>query len=113
MERVRWTDDRIDGQMAVIDARFERAFEEIRAMREEMRADFVAVRNEIAGVDAGVRSDIAGVRSDIAGLRGQNAGLRGDLAAFQRQMTHILAGFAIALLGVIATGVAAAVTAAV
>jgi hypothetical protein len=39
------------------------------------------------------------------------AALRSDLSAVQRQVTHILAGFAIALLGVIAAGMAAANTA--
>jgi hypothetical protein len=87
MERVGWTDERLDERMAVIDERFERAFEEMGAMREEMRAGFVSLRGEIAEV-------------------------RGDLSAFQRQVTHILAGFAIALLGVVAAGVAAAITAA-
>jgi hypothetical protein len=38
------------------------------------------------------------------------AALRSDLAALQRQVTHILAGFAIALLGVVAAGLAAAIT---
>jgi hypothetical protein len=63
----------------VVDERLERAFEEMRAMREEMHAGFAA--------------------------------LRSDLSAVQRQVTHILAGFAIALLGVIAAGMAAANTA--
>jgi hypothetical protein len=35
-------------------------------------------------------------------------GLRGDLSAFQRQVTHILAGFAITLLGVVAAAIVAA-----
>ena len=108
MERARWTDDRLDGQMAVIDARFEHAFEELRAMREEMRAEFAAVRGEIGGL----RDEFAGLRGEFAGLRGDVADVRGDLSAFQRQVTHILAGFAIALLGVMAAGVAAAITAA-
>ena len=85
MERARWTDERLDERMALIDERFERAFEEMRAMREEMRAGFVGLRGEIAHV-------------------------RSDLSAWQRQITHILAGFAIALLGIVAAGIAAAVT---
>ena len=101
MERARWTDDRLDGQMAVIDARFEHAFEDTRAMREEMRAEFAALRGEIAAL-----------RGEIAGLRGDVVEVRWNLAAFQRQVTHILAGFAIALLGVVAAGAAAAITAA-
>ena len=78
MERAKWTDERLDERMAVIDERFERGLEEMRAMRQEMHAGFMA--------------------------------LRGDLSAFQRQVTNILAGFAIALLGVLTA--AAAITAA-
>ena len=78
MERAGWTDERLDERMAVIDERFERGFEEMRAMREEMHAGFAA--------------------------------LRSDLSALQRQITHILAGLAIALLGVIAAGMATAIT---
>ncbi len=85
MEGARWTDERLDERMALIDERFERGFEEMRAMREEMRAGFAGVRGEIAQV-------------------------RGDLAALQRQITHILAGFAITLLGVVAAGIAAAIS---
>jgi hypothetical protein len=66
--------------MALIAERFERGIEEMRAMREEMRAGFAA--------------------------------LRVDLSAFQRQVKQILAGFAITLLGVVAAGVAATLTAA-
>jgi len=94
MERAGWTDERLDGQMAVIDARFDHAFEEMRATRDEMRVGF-----------AGLRGEIAGLRSDVAEVRG-------SLSAFQRQVTHILAGFAITLLGVVAAGVAAAISAA-
>jgi ATP/maltotriose-dependent transcriptional regulator MalT len=87
MERARWTDELLDERMVVIDERFERGFEEMRAMREDMHAGFAALRGEMAHV-------------------------RGDLSAFQRQVTQILAGFAITLLGVVAAGVAAAITAA-
>jgi hypothetical protein len=69
--------------MILIDEKFDRGIEEMRAMREEMHAGFAALRGEIADV-------------------------RGDLSAFQRQVTHILAGFAIGLLGVVAAGIVAA-----
>lgn len=81
MERAKWTDPLLDERFSVIDERFERGFGEMREMREEMRAGFV-------------------------GLRGEIAEIRGDLSAFQRQVTHIVAGFAIALLGVVAAAVA-------
>jgi hypothetical protein len=60
----------------VIDERFERGFEEMRAMRAEMHAGF--------------------------------AGVRADISALQRQLTHIFAGFAITLLGVLAAGIGGA-----
>jgi hypothetical protein len=77
--------------MAVIDERFEHAFGEMRAAREEMRVGF-----------AGLRGEIAGLRGDVAAIRGDVAEVRGGLSAFQRQVTHILAGFALGLLGVLA-----------
>jgi hypothetical protein len=73
----------------VVDARFEDAFEEMRAAREEMRVGF------------------ASLRGDVAALRGDLAEVRGSLSAFQRQVTHILAAFAIGLLGVLAALIAA------
>ena len=91
MERARWTDDRLDGQMAAIDARFEHAFEEMRAARKEMRVGF------------------ASLRTDVAALRADLAEVRGSLSAFQRQVTHILAAFAFGLLGVLAALISATV----
>jgi hypothetical protein len=94
MERARWTDERLDVRMAVIDERFERGFEEMRAMHEEMHAGFVALRGEIVE------------------MRGDISEVRGSLLALQQTVTQIVAGFAIALLGVVAAGVTAAITAA-
>jgi hypothetical protein len=52
------------------------------------------------------------MHAGFVALRAEIAGVRDDLSAFQRQVTHILAGFAIGLLGVVAAGAAAAITAA-
>jgi hypothetical protein len=89
MERARWTDERLDERMVLIDEKFDRGIEEMRATREEMRVGFAALRGEVAG------------------LRGEVGDLRGSLSAFQRQVTHILAAFAIGLLGVIAALISA------
>jgi hypothetical protein len=86
MERLRWIDERIDERMDAIDGRFDRHFEEIGVLREEMRAGFATLQAEIGGV----RAEIASVRS--------------DLAAFQRQVTLIVAGFGVGLLGVLGAG---------
>ena len=62
--------------MTAIDDRFERLFDEMREQRHEMRAGF-----------AEIRADLAEMRS--------------DLSAVQRQMTLIVGGFAIGLLGLL------------
>ena len=68
--------------MAVIDERSERGFDEMRALRAEMHAGFAQVHTEFAQ-------------------------MRADMSALQRQIMHIFAGFAIALLGVVGAGVVA------
>jgi hypothetical protein len=77
MGRLRWTDQRIDERMTAMDEKFERQFDELRALREEMRAGF--------------------------------AELRADLSAFQRQVTFIVGGFAVGLLGLLGAWLALAV----
>ena len=79
MERVRWTDERLDERMTATDKSFERDFAELRAQREEMRAGF-----------AQLHAEIAGLRADIVGL--------------QRNVLSIMTSFVIALLGLIAAG---------
>jgi hypothetical protein len=95
MERLRWTDERIDERMTTIDEKFDRQFEVLRLFREEMRAGFAALRAELG-------SEINGVRCELASVRA-------DLAAFQRQVTLIVAGFAVGLLGLLSAWVALAV----
>jgi hypothetical protein len=98
MEGAEWTDERLDARMALIDDRFDRGIEEMRAMREEMRVGFAEMRGEIAAM-----------RGDMASMRGDVSALRGDLSTFQRQVVHIVAAFAVGLLGVIAALIAATV----
>jgi hypothetical protein len=111
MERAKWTDDLIDERMAAMDEKFDRLFTEVREFRQEMRAGFselrsenVGLRRDIAVVDSGLRRDIAGVDS---GLRGEIATMRADLWAFQKQVLSIVAGLAIALIGLLGAFVAA------
>ena len=47
MERVAWTDDRIDDAMTRIDRGFDDMKQEMREMRTEMRSEFRAVRADL------------------------------------------------------------------
>jgi hypothetical protein len=96
MEGAGWPDRRLDERMTLIDEKFDRGFDEMRSVREEMRVGFAAVHG-----------DLAAIRGDMAAMRGDISELRGGLSALQRQLTQIFAGFAIALLGVIAAGIVA------
>ena len=93
MERLRWPDERLDERMAAIDKGFDRQFEELRVLREDMRAGFAALRVEIECV----RAEVVGVRAEVASVRS-------DLAAFQRQVTLVVAGFGVGLLGLLGAG---------
>ena len=86
MEGARWTDARIDERMNAIDDKFDRLFDELHTLREEMRAGFAELRSELGG---------------------EIGGLRSDLSAFQRQVTLIVAAFAVGLLGVLGAFAAA------
>jgi hypothetical protein len=66
--------------MRAIDTSFERAFAEMRADRESRTIE----------------------------MRAGFAEIRADISALQRQVTQICAGFAVALLGVVAAGIVAA-----
>jgi hypothetical protein len=80
MERAKWTDDLIDERMAAIDEKFDRQFEELRMLREEMRTGFAELRSE---------------------MRGGFAELRVEIVAVQRQLILILTAFAVGLLGLL------------
>ena len=50
MERVKWTDNLIDERMTALDKALDRQSEELRLLREEMRAGFAELRAETAAV---------------------------------------------------------------
>ena len=87
---------RVGCDPAVIDERFERGVDEMRALRAEMHACFAQVHTEFAQV-----------HTQFAQVHTEFAQMRADMSALQRQMMHIFAGFAIALLGVVGAGVVA------
>ena len=82
MERVRWTDERIDERMAAIDNTFDRVFTELHTLREEMHAGFAQLRAEMAAD-------------------------RAEVVVFHRQVTLIVAGQVVALIGLLGAFVAA------
>jgi hypothetical protein len=86
MERARWTDERLDSEMERIDKNFDRVFGELRAEREAMVGQVNALRLE---------------------MRTEFGNVRADLSALHRQVTLILGGFAVALIGAIAVLAAA------
>ena len=92
MERAKWTDDLIDERMAAIDEKFDRQFEETRALREEVRSGFSEVRAEMRALQQ---------RMD-AGFSEQHH----EMLAFHRQMLFIVAGFVVALIGLLGALVA-------
>ena len=92
MERAKWTDDLIDERMAAIDEKFDRQFEETRALREEVRSGFSELRAEMRALQQ---------RMD-AGFSEQHH----EMLAFHRQMLFIVAGFMVALIGLLGALVA-------
>lgn len=101
MEPARWTDERIDERMAATDDKFDRTFDELRLLREEMRADSARLREEMRAGFAELRGEMS---SGYESLRAETAAIRTDLAAFQRQVTLIVAAFGVGLLGVLGAG---------
>jgi uncharacterized caspase-like protein len=47
VERERWTDERLDDRMTVIDTTFDRVFEGLRADRAELMTEMRALRTEL------------------------------------------------------------------
>ncbi len=88
MERLKWTDDLIDERMATIDDKFDRLFSEIHALRNEMNAGF-----------AELRAEMVSLRRDV----------HADHVALHRHVNLIVAGFAVALLGLLGAGAVLAV----
>ena len=92
MERAKWTDDLIDERMAAIDEKFDRQFEETRALRGEVRSGFSELGAEMRALQQ---------RMD-AGFSEQHH----EMLAFHRQMLFIVAGFVVALIGLLGALVA-------
>jgi hypothetical protein len=68
VERVRWTDERLDHRMTVIDTTLDRVFEELRADREAARAERAEFRAETAAFRTELRADIAALNERLAAL---------------------------------------------
>jgi hypothetical protein len=115
MERAKWTDALIDERMAAMDEKFDRQFEESRMLRAEMRSGFSELRAEMHSGFSGLRAEMqsgiselrAEMQSGFSELRAEIAASRADLWAFQKQVLSIVAGFAIALIGLLGAFVAA------
>ena len=82
MERTEWPDVTLDERMAAIDNTFERIDLSLQRLEDEIHA----------------------MRSDLGN---EMRAMRGDLSALQRQLTRIFAGFAGAVLAVVAAGLVA------
>ena len=90
MERARWTDERLDDRMTVIDRTFDHVFEELRAER--------------AGFGAAMRAERAELRAEMragrAELTAEMRVLRDRLDRLDERLGRI--GFRVA--GILATG---------
>jgi hypothetical protein len=100
VERARWTDERLDDRMTVIDTTFDRVFEELRAERNRV---FEELRAERAENREAVRAERAGFRAEMAAFRTE---LRADIAALNGRLSQL--GFRAA--GILAAGLIALVT---
>ncbi len=61
MERVTWTDERLDDRFDGLDGRFDRVDAELLQLRREMQDGFGVVRGELAGV----RNEVADLRTTL------------------------------------------------
>jgi hypothetical protein len=68
VERARWTDERHDDRMTVIDTTFDRVFEELRAEHAESRAERAEFRAEMRAWRAEIRTDMAALNERIGQL---------------------------------------------
>jgi hypothetical protein len=66
VERARWTDERHDARMTVVDRTFDHIFEELRAERAHFRVEMRASRAEMRAFRAEIRDDMS-VFSDRLG----------------------------------------------
>jgi hypothetical protein len=68
VERARWTDERLDDRMTVIDTTFDRVFEELRAERAESRAERAEFKAEMRAMRAELRADMRALNDRIGQL---------------------------------------------
>jgi hypothetical protein len=68
MQRVAWTDERLDDQAQHIDAGFDRVDRDIRELRGEMRGEFAEVRGEIGALRAIVIRGGGGIMAGLIGV---------------------------------------------
>jgi hypothetical protein len=61
MDRVTWTDERLDDQAQHIDAGFARVDRGIRDLRAEMRSEFAALRSIVIRGGGGIMAGLLGV----------------------------------------------------
>jgi len=114
MERAKWTDDLIDERMAAIDQKFDRQFDETRALREEVRSGFSELRAEMRALqqrmDTGFTTQQQRIDTGFSTLQQRmDAGFseqHHEMLAFHRQMLFIVAGFVVALIGLLGALVA-------
>jgi hypothetical protein len=107
MERGTWTDERIDERMTAIDGTFDRAFDELKALRADMHDEFRAVRSDISEIQRqlaqigefrSVRADISAVQRDISGLQRQLAQIGwGVVGALTAVLISVLVTLIVAL----------------
>jgi hypothetical protein len=85
MEAVReaWTDERLDDLNHRVDSGFEEVSREFQALRMEMRTEFGSVRSEMA--------------TEFGSVRGEVTGLRAEMAAMNRTLIQIGAGFMVTM----------------
>ncbi|MEX2253151.1 MAG: hypothetical protein WD649_03285 [Thermoleophilaceae bacterium] len=82
MERMAWTDERLDDLARRMDAGFERVDGDIRELRTEVRVQGTELRGEIAGLGTALRGEIDGLRITLLRVGGAMvAGLVGVIAA--------------------------------
>jgi hypothetical protein len=63
MERMAWTDERLDDLSRRVDVGFERVERDMRDLRSEMRAGFADLRGEMQTETAGLRGEIEQLRT--------------------------------------------------
>ena len=99
MERVGWTDERLDDLSRRMDAGFARVDEDLRELRREMHDGFADLSRRLDGPGSQLREEIGGVRNDTAS---GFMGVRGEIEVLRHTMLRVGGGVMVGLVGVIA-----------